>query len=175
MELPMEKSEVCVVRCKGGKEEVGLLFEYQGPDDCRTKNILHQGDKRCIFGCLGNGHCMTVCPSGAITMSANDLQVIDANKCVACRTCVKECPRHVLELVPRTQLIYLACMSPDKDNMVRDACTVGCDACGMCVKVCTSGDNIGEPCINNNHCPNGACAAAGTCRDRCGRCAGPLP
>jgi len=50
-------------------------------------------------------------------------------------------------------------------------CGGSCTGCaGMCVKTCTSGDNIGEPCINNNHCPNGACAATGTCRDRCGRC-----
>jgi len=50
-------------------------------------------------------------------------------------------------------------------------CGGSCTGCpGMCVKVCTSGDNVGEPCINNTHCPSGACASTGTCRDQCGRC-----
>ncbi len=46
---------------------------------------------------------------------------------------------------------------------------VGC--VGICVKKCVGGDNAGEPCINNNHCPGGgSCPANGTCHDRCGRC-----
>ena len=42
----------------------------------------------------------------------------------------------------------------------------------LCVKTCTSGDNAGDPCINDTHCPGsppGACGG-GFCRDRCGRC-----
>ncbi len=50
-------------------------------------------------------------------------------------------------------------------------CGGSCTGCpGMCVKTCTGGENAGEPCLNNNHCPSGACAAVGTCRDLCGRC-----
>ncbi len=50
-------------------------------------------------------------------------------------------------------------------------CGGTCAGCpGLCVKTCTGGDNDGEPCINSNHCPSGACAAVGTCRDACGRC-----
>ncbi len=63
---------------------------------------------------------------------------------------------------------------------------------GSCVKTCVGGDNAGEPCINNNHCPGGgtcgicvggsraglACGVpvncpggtCGECRDMCGRC-----
>jgi hypothetical protein len=40
---------------------------------------------------------------------------------------------------------------------------------GMCVQTCAGGDNDGEPCINNTHCPAGTCAP-GFCLDRCGRC-----
>ncbi len=52
------------------------------------------------------------------------------------------------------------------------ACGLPCAGCpGLCVKTCNGGDNDGEPCINNNHCPGGGtCAAVGTCRDACGRC-----
>jgi len=38
-----------------------------------------------------------------------------------------------------------------------------------CVKTCSGGDNDGDPCIDNTHCPGGTCGA-GFCRDRCGRC-----
>ena len=40
---------------------------------------------------------------------------------------------------------------------------------GMCVRTCAGGDNDGEPCKNNTHCPSGGCGP-GFCRDRCGRC-----
>ncbi len=50
-------------------------------------------------------------------------------------------------------------------------CGATCTGCpGMCVKTCIGGNNAGEPCINDNHCPSGACSAVGTCRDQCGRC-----
>ena len=55
------------------------------------------------------------------------------------------------------------------------ACTaprVCVDAFGegsLCVKTCTGGDNDGDPCINDTHCPSGTCGS-GFCRDRCGRC-----
>ncbi|MEK7755757.1 MAG: hypothetical protein AAB385_00930, partial [Planctomycetota bacterium] len=45
----------------------------------------------------------------------------------------------------------------------------GLGAGSMCVKTCTGGANMGDPCINNSHCPLSACGA-GFCRDRCGRC-----
>jgi hypothetical protein len=45
----------------------------------------------------------------------------------------------------------------------------GLGAGAMCVKTCDTGDNAGEPCINNSHCPGGACGNP-FCRDRCGRC-----
>jgi len=47
------------------------------------------------------------------------------------------------------------------------ASTFGAES--TCVKTCTGGDNDGDPCINDTHCPGGACGE-GFCRDRCGRC-----
>jgi hypothetical protein len=40
---------------------------------------------------------------------------------------------------------------------------------GLCVKTCTGGVNIDQPCLTDAHCPSGACGT-GFCRDRCGRC-----
>ena len=49
------------------------------------------------------------------------------------------------------------------------ACGTGCPAPNMCVKTCVGGANIGDPCINNTHCPGSTCGNP-LCRDRCGRC-----
>lgn len=46
--------------------------------------------------------------------------------------------------------------------------STSCDG-GMCVRSCLGGDNDGEPCNNDAHCPSGECGP-GFCRDRCGRC-----
>lgn len=40
---------------------------------------------------------------------------------------------------------------------------------GMCVRSCNGGDNDGEPCNSDSHCPSATCGP-GFCRDRCGRC-----
>lgn len=127
---------VCVVRCQGGLNEAIEKYEYHGPIDCRLSYILFGGDKACADGCLGGGHCASVCPFGAIKIGADRLPSIDPNKCTACGICVKECPRQVLELVPQHQLIFVACKSLDKDNAVADVCQVGCIGCVRCIEVC---------------------------------------
>ncbi|KPJ68664.1 hypothetical protein AMJ44_05880 [candidate division WOR-1 bacterium DG_54_3] len=121
VEVEETEPKVCVLRCKG---------------DCRSNYILLGGNKACVYGCLGGGHCVTVCPFGAIKMGSNHLPLIDPNKCTACGICVKECPRQVLELIPRTQLVYLACKSLAKGKAVKNVCTVGCIGCTICVKAC---------------------------------------
>lgn len=40
---------------------------------------------------------------------------------------------------------------------------------GLCVKTCTGGVNLNQPCITDAHCPSSTCGS-GFCRDRCGRC-----
>lgn len=136
--VEVEETEpmVCVLRCKGGKEEAVERYEYRGPGDCRSNHILLGGNKACLYGCLGGGHCVTVCPFQAIKMGPDHLPIIDPSKCTACGICVKECPRQVLELIPRSQLVYLACKSLDKGKAVKDICKVGCIGCTLCVKVC---------------------------------------
>ncbi len=42
--------------------------------------------------CLGCGKCMEVCPTHAITLSADSEIVTDKMKCIHCCACVKECP-----------------------------------------------------------------------------------
>jgi len=136
--VEVEETEpmLCVLRCKGGKDEAVERYEYHGPGDCRSNYVLLGGNKACIYGCLGGGHCVTVCPFNAIKMGPNHLPIIDPHKCTACGICVKECPRQVLELIPRSRLVYLACKSLDKGKAVKNVCKVGCIGCTLCVKVC---------------------------------------
>ncbi len=134
-----EEPKIAVLTCRGGKNECREIFIYDGGNDCRQAYILHSGNKSCIFGCVGLGHCASVCPFGAIRMGENRLPIIDEKKCTGCGVCVKECPKNVLILIPRTKLVYLACVSTDKGKAVKDVCSVGCFACNICIKACPYG------------------------------------
>lgn len=136
IEVEVTEPMVCVLRCRGGRENAVEKFEYIGPGDCRSNYVLLGGNKACQWGCLGGGHCETVCPFDAIKMGPNNLPIINPDKCTACGICVKECPRQVLELIPRRQLIYLACKTLDKGKVVKNVCKVGCIGCTLCVKSC---------------------------------------
>jgi subtilisin-like proprotein convertase family protein len=52
------------------------------------------------------------------------------------------------------------------------ACGALCVSPNICVKTCVGGDNVGDPCINDTHCPGSPPGTCGNdfCRDRCGRC-----
>jgi len=156
---------VAVLICRGGKAEAAARFQYKGAADCREAALLLGGPKACIYGCVGLGHCVSVCPFGAITMGENGLPVIDEKKCPACGKCVAECPKGVLMLLPRSKLVYLACASHDKGRVVKDVCKVGCIACGLCVKSCPAG---ALTLVNNLPVMDMAkCIDCGICVHRC--------
>jgi electron transport complex protein RnfB len=136
IESKPKEREIAVLICQGGEKECGRRFNLRGEKDCRSVALLHSGDKECPYACLGYGHCVKVCPFSAIRMGENSLPVIDEEKCTGCGICVRECPKKVLRLLPKSKLVYLACVSPEKGKEVRDKCSVGCFACGICVKVC---------------------------------------
>jgi electron transport complex protein RnfB len=125
--------------CRGGTGQAPLRFEYQGAANCRQAALLLGGPKACIYGCIGMGHCVTVCPFGAIRMGDDSLPVIDEMKCTGCGACVRECPKQVLRLLPASKLVYLACASHDKGRAVKTVCKVGCIGCGLCVRNCPAG------------------------------------
>lgn len=130
------EAKVAVLVCRGGTENAAERFQYEGTFNCRQAALVLGGPKSCPWGCIGMGHCAGVCPFGAITMGANRLPRIDEKKCTGCGVCVRECPKSVLRLLPRTKLVYLACASHDKGKAVKEVCKVGCIACGLCVKNC---------------------------------------
>ena len=124
------------IMCQGDWSKSTKRFKYEGVRDCRAAVLAGGGDKSCIYGCLGYGTCAAVCPFNAITMSENNLPLVDITKCTGCRKCETACPKKVIEILPGSKAVLVACHSRDKGGDVRKNCQVGCIACGKCVKVC---------------------------------------
>jgi len=130
---------VAALICRGTLEASPHRFHYEGAYNCRQAALILGGPKSCPYGCIGMGHCVSVCPVRAITIGPDGLPDIDEKKCIGCGACVRECPKQVLRLIPRSKLVYLACASHDRGKAVKDVCKVGCIACGLCVKNCPTG------------------------------------
>ncbi len=133
-----EKTEPRIARvfCQGGCTKAVRRFKYEGIKDCKAAILASGGDKACIYGCLGYGSCSRACPFGAITMSDENLPVIDLVKCTACGVCAQTCPTKVIEILPMAKEVLVSCHSKDKGPITKKNCQVGCIACGLCVKVC---------------------------------------
>jgi RnfABCDGE-type electron transport complex B subunit len=145
-ELKKDVKKIAVLYCAGGVK-VKDKFIYDGIEDCIAANQVLGGMKECVFGCLGLGTCVKVCPFDAIKMSVPDgLPVVDENKCKACNKCILACPKKLFSLVPATHTVYpahvhmggvyVACMSHDSGKDTKAVCPVGCIACKLCEKAC---------------------------------------
>ncbi len=139
--LESEEPKVAVVQCRGGKEEAQEKFEYQGVQDCHAAMLVGGGLKACQYGCLGLGSCVKACPFDAMYMNENGLPVVIEDKCTACGICVSTCPKGIMTLIPRSQKVFLGCVSQGKAKAVKSVCKVGCFACKICTmpKVTPSG------------------------------------
>ncbi|OGL43490.1 MAG: hypothetical protein A2161_08980 [Candidatus Schekmanbacteria bacterium RBG_13_48_7] len=139
IEVSLKEPSIAIVRCQGGKSIATELFIYDGLQDCAAAELLAGGPKACRYGCLGFGNCTTVCPFDAIHMNNERLPVVDPKKCTACGLCVSACPRKIIEVVPRSWKVHVACVSHDKGGRVKKICTLGCTGCKICVKETPSG------------------------------------
>jgi len=127
-----EEPQVAVVQCQGGNAEAVEKFIYEGVEDCRAAELVGGGHKACQYGCLGLGSCVKACPFDAMYMNNNGLPVVIEDKCTACGICVSTCPRGIMKLIPRSQNVFLGCVSQDKLKAVKSVCKVGCFACKIC-------------------------------------------
>ena len=138
IELKDEEPTVAVVHCKGGIENCADKFEYKGNPTCAANASLYGGNKMCSFACLGCGDCKAVCPENAIAVQGR-LAEVDPDRCVSCGACISTCPKAIIDRIPSSAPVFVACSSKCKGKEVMGVCKVGCIACGLCAKVCPHG------------------------------------
>lgn len=152
------------VRCNGTLEKANYQYYFDGTKTCKSVSQLNGGDKSCIYACLGYGDCVQKCQFGALSVQ-NGVAVVDKEKCTACGLCVKECPKKVIELMPKDLKYYVKCSSQDKGAVVKDKCSTGCIACKICEKNCPA-DAISVK-DNLARIDQSKCIGCGICAEKC--------
>ena len=154
-----------VIVCSGG-ENCTDRFSYRGVSTCEAVNLIFGGQKSCLYGCLGFGDCVKVCPFGAIKQTGpGKVPVIDAGKCTGCGLCLAACPKKIIELVEDRFTVSISCKSNHKGALVRKICKPGCIGCGICIKVCPVNDIVLENNLARIKYEN--CNNCGLCIEKC--------
>lgn len=153
------------VHCNGGAAAADK-FVYVGNKGCGAINAVGGGNKACAFGCLGDGTCAAACDFDAVKIT-DGVAAVDKEKCVACGKCVKACPKHIIELLPKTVKVIVACSSLCKGKDVISACKNGCIGCGICAKFCP--ENAIEMKDNLPKIDYKKCSGCLTCVEKCPR------
>jgi Na+-translocating ferredoxin:NAD+ oxidoreductase RNF subunit RnfB len=157
---------VAVLACQGSSIHTKFRGNYTGVQTCRGAK-LSGGLKLCSWGCLGFGDCLKVCGFNALSITNNNLPVVDHSKCTGCGVCANECPQVLLKIIPRQQkgaMVLCSNVNPIK-QMVAKTCKISCFKCGLCVKNCP------ENCINlDTYIPVvdlEKCNSCGNCVQKC--------
>ena len=136
MSAQLGERKVARIFCQGDDHRAMKRFEYAGAQDCRAAIISTAGDKACTYGCVGLGTCVRSCPFSALSMGENGLPVVNEYVCTGCGKCVQVCPRNIPQLVPASQKTANLCSSYDPGKTVKQVCSIGCIACGVCTSKC---------------------------------------
>ncbi len=154
------------VMCGGDRASVVFKFEYKGISDCVAAAKFAGGAKKCESGCLGLGHCASVCPFGAISVK-NGVAVVDEDLCQACGKCIKSCPKNLIKLVPKNAKCWVLCSNPEMGKYVNQYCKKGCIGCKICEKACAF-DAVH---VIDNHAviDYSKCKSCGACARKCPR------
>lgn len=157
-----EVSEIMpYVHCNGVFGALERPVEFEGHPSCAIMSLASGGPTACKFSCLGGGDCANVCPTDAICIK-DGVARIDRRKCISCGACVKACPKHIIEMIPKGARVAVACSSCDPGAVARKNCKNACIGCKKCEKTCPHGaitviDNLAR--IDYSKCTGcGACA-----------------
>jgi len=149
--------------CSAGVSNCAEKYRYYGTKSCAGVKLLWEGNRECIYGCVGLHDCVKVCPVGAIELIDNFLPRINEEKCVGCGKCAQICPFDVIKIMDRNSKTYIRCQTRDNGAMVHKICSSGCISCMVCVKACpyyAIDTDARVPRVNNDKCVNcGICAA----------------
>ena len=130
--------QVAVIRCQGDCEHTAHKMDYVGIRSCEAAKSMYGGYGKCIFGCIGLGDCIKVCPQNAICIE-NGMAHVDTRKCVGCGLCVRACPRGIISLMADVERVMVTCSSKDKGAVARQKCSNACIGCKKCEKSCPTG------------------------------------
>lgn len=157
------EEKIAVIACSGG-DGAKDKFNYVGGKSCRAQISVQGGNKACKFACLGGGDCADACAEKGIKVK-NGVACGDKKSCIACKKCVKVCPKGIVKFIPKKAKVYVACSSTEKGKAVSSVCDFGCIGCGLCAKNCSFGaitmiDNL--PVIDYSKC-----TGCGLCAEKC--------
>ena len=160
----MGEKQVAFVRCQGSCDKTKQAYTYTGIADCADLAVVPNGtEKECPYSCCGYGSCVKACKFDAIHV-VNGVAVVDKEKCTGCGACTKACPKNIITIVPYKKKTLVACMNRLKGKQVKDACSTGCIACGICVKTCRF---EGIEIIDNLATMNEKCKDCTACAQKC--------
>lgn len=152
--------KVAVIHCYGDCEHTSKKMEYDGIESCSAAKLLYGGAGKCVFGCMGYGDCLSVCPNDAICI-VNGIAHIDTRKCVGCGMCAKACPQGVIDIMADVDRVLVTCNNNERGAEVRAKCSNGCIGCKKCERNCPTGaikveNNLAridyEKCTNCEEC-----------------------
>ena len=154
-----------VVLCQGNMHNTDTKLNYVGVKSCKMATQLFGGPKECVYGCIGFGDCVEVCPYDAIHI-CEGVARINPLACHACKMCVNTCPKGIIDLMPLHEAkAAVMCKNHDKGAQARKECKAGCIGCMKCVKTCEYGAVTVE-----NFCAKvdyDKCVGCGKCHEAC--------
>lgn len=160
--------KIAVLRCNGSCANAPAKFHYDSAPTCAFAHTLSSGESGCAYGCLGLGDCTRACSFGGITINPETgLPRFNEHLCVACGSCMKACPRGLIEArtLIEGNLVYVACNNKEKGGDAKKNCAVACIGCKKCEKTC------GQTAItvenNMAYIDDTKCTGCGNCLENC--------